>query len=168
MIHRDLKPDNIGFTSTGHLKLFDFGLCTCVKLRSNVNESYEMTGNTGSLRYMAPEVALKKPYNEKADVYSFAIMLWQMARDKVPFKGMTREMFMADVVVGGERPKLDKSWPRSFSNMLVKSWDPDHRMRPSFAELVIEIDSLLKAVAWRHGTSFPRKWSRTSLMEGNP
>ena len=49
-----------------------------------------MTGNTGSLRYMAPEVALKKPYNEKADVYSFAIMLWQMARDKVPFKGMTR------------------------------------------------------------------------------
>ena len=41
--------------------------------------------------------------------------------------------------------------------MLVKSWDPDHRMRPSFAELVIEIDSLLKAVAWRHGTSFPKK-----------
>lgn len=151
VIHRDLKPDNIGFTSSGHLKLFDFGLCTCVKLRSNVNESYEMTGNTGSLRYMAPEVAQKKPYNEKADVYSFAIVLWQMARDKVPFKGMTRDMFMTDVIIGGERPKLDKSWPRSFSNMLVKSWDPDHRMRPSFAELVVEIDALLGALAWRHG-----------------
>jgi len=71
----------------GKLKLFDFGLCTCVKRRQSSNESYEMTGNTGSLRYMAPEVALKAPYSEKADVYSFGIMIWQMARDRVPFKG---------------------------------------------------------------------------------
>lgn len=157
IIHRDLKPDNVGFNSAGELKLFDFGLCTCVKLRANVNEAYEMTGNTGSLRYMAPEIALKKPYNEKADVYSFCIMLWQMAKDKVPFKGMTREDFMTNVVVRGERPKLDKSWPRAFSNMLVKSWDPDHRMRPSFAELVDEIDGLLGAANWQYGSHSKEK-----------
>lgn len=157
IIHRDLKPDNVGFNSAGELKLFDFGLCTCVKLRANVNEAYEMTGNTGSLRYMAPEIALKKPYNEKADVYSFCIMLWQMAKDKVPFKGMTREDFMTNVVIRGERPKLDKSWPRAFSNMLVKSWDPDHRMRPSFAELVDEIDGLLGAANWQYGSHSKEK-----------
>ena len=150
IIHRDLKPDNVGFNSSGQLKLFDFGLCTCVKLRANVNDAYEMTGNTGSLRYMAPEIALKKPYNEKADVYSFSIMLWQMTKDKVPFKGMTRDDFMTNVGIRGERPKLDKSWPRAFSNMLVKSWDADHRMRPSFAELVDEIDSLLTTANWRY------------------
>ena len=105
IIHRDLKPDNVGFTASGQLKLFDFGLCTCVRQRHSKDEAYEMTGNTGSLRYMAPEVALRLPYNERADIYSFGIMVWQMARDRVPFKGMGREDFMSLVVLGGERPK---------------------------------------------------------------
>jgi len=135
IIHRDLKPDNIGFTTDGQVKLFDFGLCTLVKARTNAEDTYQMTGNTGSLRYMAPEVALKQPYNEKADVYSFGIMVWQMARDRVPFKGMSREEFMTRVVQRGERPKLDKSWPSAFSNMLESCWNADHMRRPSFQEL---------------------------------
>ena len=43
-MHIDLKPDNIGFTADGTLKLFDFGLCTCVKSTSTPDEVYEMTG----------------------------------------------------------------------------------------------------------------------------
>ena len=143
IIHRDLKPDNIGFTSGGQLKLFDFGLCTCVRTRQETEEVYEMTGNTGSLRYMAPEVALKQPYNEKADVYSFGIMLWQMARDRVPFKGMTRDEFMEHVVHRGERPKLDKSWPQSFSKMMAACWNKDQKLRPSFKELSRLLQSLI-------------------------
>ena len=53
--HRDLKPENLGLTTEGRLKLFDFGLCRCVQKRQSDNDAYEMTGNTGSLRYMAPE-----------------------------------------------------------------------------------------------------------------
>ena len=49
---RDLKPDNVGFTDDGTVKIFDFGLSTCVKARSELDECYQMTGNTGSLRYM--------------------------------------------------------------------------------------------------------------------
>ena len=55
IIHRDLKPENLGLTTEGRLKLFDFGLCRCVQKRSSDSDAYEMTGNTGSLRYMAPE-----------------------------------------------------------------------------------------------------------------
>ena len=58
IIHRDLKPDNVGFSADGTLKLFDFGLCTCVKRRETLGQTYKMTGNTGSLRYMAPEVRM--------------------------------------------------------------------------------------------------------------
>ena len=97
IIHRDLKPDNVGFTSSGILKLFDFGLCTCVRQRRSLNEAYELTGNTGSLRYMAPEVALRQPYTEKVDVYSFGIMVWQMARDRIPFKG--ERMYFVSVLI---------------------------------------------------------------------
>ena len=51
------------------LKLFDFGLCRVVRKRTQTDQAYEMTGNTGSLRYMAPEVVLNIPYTEKVDVY---------------------------------------------------------------------------------------------------
>ena len=61
-----------GFTIDGTVKLIDFGLATVVDGGStNRNDVYEMSGETGSLRYMAPEVAACRPYNHKADVYSF-------------------------------------------------------------------------------------------------
>jgi len=50
----DLKPDNIGFTADMQLKIFDFGLVSCVKKRTHPSEVYEMTGYSGSVRYMAP------------------------------------------------------------------------------------------------------------------
>ncbi len=144
-IHRDLKPDNVGFTKGGQLKLFDFGLVTCVKARSTVNQAYEMTGYTGSLRYMAPEVVMRKPYTEKADVYSFGIMLWQMARDKVPFKGFTKDEFIEHVVEYRERPKCDKSWPIGFTRLINACWDHDQHKRPSFQVIVQEINKLIAA-----------------------
>lgn len=145
IIHRDLKPDNVGFNADGSLKLFDFGLCTCVRKRQRSDEYYEMTGNTGSLRYMAPEVALKKPYGEKVDVYSFGILVWQMAKDKQPFQGFNKESFMKDVVAGGQRPKVDKSWPKDFSALLQSCWHADATQRPSFAKIYDEVDNFIDA-----------------------
>lgn len=60
-----------GFTLDGTVKLIDFGLARIVENATVSNDVYEMSGETGSLRYMAPEVAGCQPYNQKADVYSF-------------------------------------------------------------------------------------------------
>jgi hypothetical protein len=111
---------------------------------------------------MAPEVADNKPYTEKADVYSFAITVWQMAKDKVPFQGMSREDFFDQVVQGGLRPKLDKVWPAKFSGLLTACWAANHvevshyddslgctvispmpLQRPSFEEVVQDLDELI-------------------------
>lgn len=142
VIHRDIKPDNVGFTSDGCLKLFDFGLVTCVN-SIKPGDSYSMTGNTGSLRYMAPEVASREPYTEKVDVYSFGIMLWQMARDKLPFNGLSKAEFYKHVVHGNGRPKLDKNWPSSFRTLLSSCWDKNDRLRPSFSEIITILNTLI-------------------------
>lgn len=72
VLHRDLKPENIAFSSDGRLKIIDFGLAKALEeASSDSNETYVMSGKTGSYRYMSPEVALMEPYNHKADVYSF-------------------------------------------------------------------------------------------------
>ena len=145
VLHADLKPDNVGFTADGTLKLFDFGLCTLVQSRSTSTQVYEMTGNTGSLRYMAPEVAQQKPYCESADVYSFGIMVWQMARDRTPFHGLSRNDFMVKVVREQLRPKLDKQWPEEFTRILSSCWHSDPLKRLTFKNIAVELHKLIKA-----------------------
>ena len=48
----------MGWTADGQLKIIDFGLCTCVRKGETQNDTYELTGCTGSVRYMAPEVGI--------------------------------------------------------------------------------------------------------------
>ena len=83
IIHRDLKPDNIGFSADGVLKLFDFGLSVSVRAQRERTEQYRLTGNTGTLRYMAPEVVLGRSYHQTVDTYSFGILIWQVAAGQV-------------------------------------------------------------------------------------
>lgn len=155
----DLKPDNVGFTKDGKVQLFDFGLCACVKSRMNDTDAFELSGGTGSLRYMAPEVALKKPYNEKVDIYSFGIMVWQMARDRVPFEGFNRDEFFSRVVLGGERPKLDKTWPNDFRELLISCWHNDPLKRPSAQNLVAKLSMLIDDI-----TGNNKKWLKKTTM----
>mmetsp|Transcript_10094 Transcript_10094/g.13866 ORF Transcript_10094/g.13866 Transcript_10094/m.13866 type:complete len:333 (+) Transcript_10094:237-1235(+) len=147
IIHRDLKPENIGFTSDMQLKLFDFGLMTCVKKRSHASEVYEMTGNTGSLRYMAPEVALKRAYNEKVDVHSFGMILWEMLTGKQPFKGVSKAEFMSTVVGSGYRPKIPKDLPVAVDSLLKACWEVDAMKRPSSAEIIAVLSAVIDDTA---------------------
>jgi serine/threonine protein kinase len=144
ILHRDLKPENLGLSAEGKLKLFDFGLCRCVLKRSADSELYEMTGNTGSLRYMAPEVVLGKPYSEKVDVYSFAMIMWTFAKSKSPFKGFDRVMHRARVVDNGERPKIDPDWPEDFSSLLESCWHADTGVRPSFTTISANLEEMIE------------------------
>ena len=142
-VHRDLKPDNIAFNASGCLVLFDLGLSTLVARSQTEDDTYSMTGQTGSLRYMAPEVMLCREYNEKVDVYSFAVILWQMATGKIPYDGATKDEFIKFVGKKGYRPELSNHWPKSFKDLLVACWNPDFILRPAFGAVVGVLDRLI-------------------------
>lgn len=138
VIYRDMKPENIGFDVRGDVKIFDLGLAKelCPEdLVDEVNELYEMTSNTGSPRYMAPEVCLGDPYNKKADVYSFGILFWQICTTDVPFEHHNYQSFMDDVMLGNERPKISRSMPVVWKNLITSAWSRDISTRPSYEEI---------------------------------
>ena len=70
--------------------LFDFGLAKLWQTSCDepADAPRQLTGQTGSARYMAPEVARSRPYGTSAEVYSFGILLWQLASHERPFAGM--------------------------------------------------------------------------------
>ena len=107
----------------------------CVKkCHRTRNDSYKMTGWTGTMAYMAPEVALQKPYNEKVDIYSFGIILWEMISGETPFEGYSPEYFIQNVAHGGERPPLTPLFARNVPYRLIKllqsCWDANPAQRP--------------------------------------
>mmetsp|Transcript_5277 Transcript_5277/g.7938 ORF Transcript_5277/g.7938 Transcript_5277/m.7938 type:complete len:528 (-) Transcript_5277:219-1802(-) len=146
VIHRDLKPDNIGFTKDNDAKLLDLGLAKCVPKSQDQDATYEMTGATGSVRYMAPEVAESRPYNEKVDVHSYSIVLWEMKSMRKPYEGLHRDQFLSQVVRGHARPQINRRWPKDFSELLKMCWEEDYRNRPSFAEICNRLEQMLQDI----------------------
>jgi len=119
--------------ATGDVKLFDFGLAKELSddMKYGCTELYELSGNTGSLRYMSPEVARSEPYNLTADVYSFGLLLWQVCSLQLPYDGMNRQDHSELVVHGNERPQLDSSWSTPLRILMKRAWEPDPLVRPS-------------------------------------
>jgi len=162
VLHRDLKPDNVGFTLDGTVKLIDFGLARTVENATISNDVYQMSGETGSLRYMAPEVADCQPYNQKADVYSFGIILWELVANKKPYDGMNRDEFYSRVVHGGERPVINnKKWPVDLIDLMKSCWDTDIAKRPDFADIVDALDGMLSGEKDGHGNNKKKKQKKS-------
>jgi serine/threonine protein kinase len=120
----------------------DFGLCICVNKDITFDTVYQLTGCTGSLRYMAPEVALCQPYNERVDVYGFGIILYELLTGVTPFTGMSKAAFMKKVVKEHNRPhtKYDDYGKEvrasgKIIDLMMRCWDPVFSNRPSAKEV---------------------------------
>lgn len=133
LIYRDLKPENIGFDIHGNAKIFDFGLVKELREELKVGKDmYRNTGRTGTRRYMAPEVVLCKDYGKPCDVYSFAILFWEMLSLKVPFDGYDYEKHAKKVVTKGKRPKVPREWTSLIKTLIEDGWSQNPADRPSF------------------------------------
>lgn len=146
LMHRDLKPDNVGLMPNGEVMLFDFGLAKIVPLvTDDGTPGPKHTGQTGSLRYMAPEVCLDQSYDHKADVYSFAVILWQMAAHTVPYLGLGgQDGFVERVARGGLRPPLNPKWPPTLRDSLSRCWAADQQERSSLQAEMPQLEAVLR------------------------
>lgn len=159
LIYRDIKPANIGFDHRGtsllfcsnyeyvhivwmdlqiclifpgDVKIFDFGLCKSLSpsLKAEHGEyGYRLTGQAGSLPYMAPEVVLCKTYDTKCDVFSFAILLWEMLSLQTCCNGYTPEQYVDRVTIHHERFPIGKRWPPRTRSILPIAWHAEPEKR---------------------------------------
>lgn len=133
LLHRDLKPANIGFDVRGDVKIFDFGLA--VEIPSNRRGPYKLTGNTGTMCYMAPEVYYCKLYDQRCDVHSFGLLLWEIFALEKVYDLFDVDTFIQIAFEEGIRPPLIPEWPEELKNIMSKCTVPDFVNRPFMAEI---------------------------------
>lgn len=124
------------------MKIFDFGLSKSLLPSDKAKNShgresygYQLTPRTGSIPYMAPEVAECHPYDTKCDVFSFAILLWEILMMKPAFKGYSRREFLLRVVRNNDRPIIKRGWPPLTRLALRDGWVGDPQQRPDMKRI---------------------------------
>lgn len=133
IIHRDLKPSNIILTNEGRAKITDFGLSI------TDNGGAELTGETGTYRWMAPEIIRHEKYSINSDTYSFGIILWQLVtRNTRPFTDL-QPIQTAFAVAQGQRPEIPDSVSEHISRIIKVCWHHDQLCRPSFTNVSISL-----------------------------
>ena len=142
LMHRDLKSLNLllsekveGPTDFVNVKVTDFGLTRHLSEENN----FRMTGQAGTFHWMAPEVLENDSYSEKADVYSYGIVLWEILAREPPFASYTPFQIISKVVQDHERPPLSKipeDCPRELIVIMRACWEQNPERRPRFSDVI--------------------------------
>ena len=145
VVHRDLKSANLLVTSGFSVKVADFGLAR-VKARATT-----MTGQMGTMQWMAPEVLSNCRYTEKADVYSFGVILWELVTRACPYEAETEGQIQAAMAVlkDGLRPRVPSTaemqpvrFPTPYVQLMEQCWAQDAAARPPFAEVLGSLEGM--------------------------
>ncbi|CAA2998384.1 serine threonine- kinase HT1-like [Olea europaea subsp. europaea] len=137
IVHRDVKAENMLLDTHRTLKIADFGVA-----RVEAQNPKDMTGETGTLGYMAPEVLDGKPYNRKCDVYSFGICLWEIYCCDLPYPDLSFAEVSSAVVRQNLRPEIPRCCPSSLANIMKKCWDANPEKRPDMDEVVRLLEAI--------------------------
>lgn len=142
IVHRDIKPGNIGMASDGTIKIFDFGLARTISdPQQGLPKLRDIIGTT---RYMPPEVAKRESCHFYSDVYSFAIVLYELLTLERPFAAYKKfKQFRTHVFQGGERPPLDRhDLSPMLCFLLEGSWHATPERRPRMTQVRATLENM--------------------------
>lgn len=145
IVHRDLKSPNLLVDKNWNVKVSDFGLS---RLKHNTFLSSKSTA--GTPEWMAPEVLRNEPSNEKCDVYSFGVILWELATLKLPWIGMNPMQVVGAVGFQNRRLEIPKELDPLVARIIWECWQTDPSLRPSFAQLTVALKPLQRLVIPSH------------------
>ncbi|CAL1705317.1 unnamed protein product [Somion occarium] len=148
VIHRDCKSSNILITSKGVAKITDFGLAKVKQSTRSMVRSL-----VGTVNWQAPELWHAHPkYNHKVDVFSCAMVFWEILQwhnpeKKFPWEGMNEHAIYDAVGAKHQRPSvqgLRKQWCPEIVDLIERMWAQDHQDRPTMTEVVQELERLVQ------------------------
>jgi serine/threonine protein kinase len=151
IIMRDVKPANVGIKKDVDgkemVQLFDMGLCRELPHGDDQEDSFLMS-MAGTLRYMAVEIVNTGFYGLKADVYSWAVVAYEMLTLEIPYKNQCANagMHRRFVCREGERPVFPEQGrmvPAPLQKLIQNSWAQEPQDRPSIASVHYQLEHLL-------------------------
>ncbi|KAF0529281.1 NACHT domain-containing protein [Gigaspora margarita] len=129
IIHRDLHSENI-LIHQGKPKITDLGASKQINMESKASDSEVI----GVLEYTDPQCILSKDgkyeHNEKSDIYSFGVILWEISSGKSPFQSIKPETRLSVYICRGKREEPIESTPSKYLELYKKCWDHDPDNRP--------------------------------------
>ncbi len=153
VLHRDLKPNNLMITAGMRLKIGDFGLSKTLSVRNRLpqdtSQAYKLTGETGSYRFMAPEVFRHEYYGPPVDVYAFSMVAFQMWHHQVPFEGMSPVDAARAAAFERRRPVVGAHIHKELADVIRDCWQPNPNSRPTFEEVINRLEPLASKLAAR-------------------
>ncbi|KAL0709381.1 hypothetical protein Bca4012_016359 [Brassica carinata] len=137
VVHRDLKSPNLLVDKNWVVKVCDFGLS---RMKHHTYLSSKSTA--GTPEWMAPEVLRNEPANEKCDVYSFGVILWELATSRIPWKGLNPMQVVGAVGFQNRRLEIPDDIDPTVAQIIRDCWQTEPHLRPSFTQLMRSLKRL--------------------------